>query len=217
MTVAAVVLAAGASRRLGQPKQVLALDGGTVLDATLSVARESGCAPVVVVLGGAAERVRADVDLTAGTVAVRRTIIRVQGKGLIASRVKSKASERGLIMPSWCVEMLRERRVHRGGFEGPVFPDSLGGWRDRSNVGRAFRAARLGSDFEWVKTHTYRKTVATLLDGSGASARMIALPALLIPSSCSVSPLPCVVGVRPAAPATCRRLRKARQPKNSVV
>jgi integrase len=105
---------------------------------------------------------------------VRRTIIRVQGKGLIASRVKSKASERGLIMPSSCVEMLRERRVHRGGFEGPVFPDSLGGWRDRSNVGRAFRAARLGSDFEWVKTHTYRKTVATLLDGSGASARMIA-------------------------------------------
>ena len=112
----------------------------------------------------------ADLDLTAGTVAVRRTIIRVQGKGLIASHVKSKASERGLIMPSWCVEMLSERRVHHGGFEGPVFPDSLGGWRDRSNVGRAFRAARLGSDFEWVKTHTYRKTVATLLDGSGARA-----------------------------------------------
>jgi integrase len=37
----------------------------------------------------------ADLDLAAGTVAVRRTIIRVQGKGLIASRVKSKASERG--------------------------------------------------------------------------------------------------------------------------
>ena len=116
----------------------------------------------------------ADLDLTAGTVAVHRTIIRVQGKGLIAKRVKSKASERGLIMPSWCVEMLRERRVRRGGFDGPVFPDSLGGWRDRSNVGRAFRAARQGSDFEWVRTHTYRKTVATLLDGSGASARMIA-------------------------------------------
>ena len=116
----------------------------------------------------------ADLDLTAGTVAVRRTIIRVQGKGLIASRVKSKASECGPIMPSWCVEMLGERRVRHGGFEGPVFPDSLGGWRDRSNVGRAFRAARQGSDFEWVRTHTYRKTVATLLDGSGASARMIA-------------------------------------------
>jgi integrase len=41
-------------------------------------------------------------------------------------------------------------------------------------VGKAFRAVRIGSDFEWVKTHTYRKTVATLLDQSGASARMIA-------------------------------------------
>jgi hypothetical protein len=33
---------------------------------------------------------------------------------------------------------------------------------------------RGGSDFESVKTHTYRKTVATLLDQSGASARMVA-------------------------------------------
>ena len=63
MTVAAVVLAAGSSRRLGQPKQVLALDGATVLDATLAVARESGCTPVVVVLGGSAGRVRDEVDL----------------------------------------------------------------------------------------------------------------------------------------------------------
>ena len=63
MTVAAVVLAAGASRRLGQPKQVLALDGATVLDATLTVARSSECQPIVVVLGGAADSVRAEVDL----------------------------------------------------------------------------------------------------------------------------------------------------------
>ena len=63
MTVAAVVLAAGASRRLGRPKQVLALDGGTVLDATLAVARASACQPIVVVLGGAADLVRAEVDL----------------------------------------------------------------------------------------------------------------------------------------------------------
>jgi molybdenum cofactor cytidylyltransferase len=63
VTVAAVVLAAGASRRLGRPKQVLALDGATVLDATLTVARASACQPVVVVLGGAADDVRAEVDL----------------------------------------------------------------------------------------------------------------------------------------------------------
>ncbi|MCW2763042.1 MAG: carbon monoxide dehydrogenase accesory protein [Marmoricola sp.] len=68
MTVAAVVLAAGSSRRLGQPKQVLPLDGDTVLGATLAVARESGFGQVVVVLGGSADLVRAQVDLTGVTV-----------------------------------------------------------------------------------------------------------------------------------------------------
>jgi hypothetical protein len=38
----------------------------------------------------------------------------------------------------------------------------------------AFREIRAGTDFDWVKPDTYRKTVATLLDGSGATARMIA-------------------------------------------
>src|SRR4051794_16857044 len=109
-----------------------------------------------------------DVDLAAGTIAVRRTIVRVAGQGLVAKRVKSRASERGLLLPPWCVELLRARRVRLGAFEGPVFPDSRGGWRDRSNVGKAFRSVRGGSSFEWVKTHTYRKTVATLLDESGA-------------------------------------------------
>lgn len=105
---------------------------------------------------------------------VQRTIIRVQGQGLVAKRVKSRASERRLLLPSWCVDLLKARRVRLGAFDGPVFADSRGGWRDRSNVGKAFRRVRDGSDFEWVKTHTFRKTVATLLDGSGASARMIA-------------------------------------------
>ena len=100
----------------------------------------------------------ADVDLSAGTVAVKRTIVRVKGRGLVAKRVKSRASERGLMVPDWCVSLLRARRVRLGAFEGPVFPDSRGGWRDRSNAGKAFRQVRGGSQFDWVKTHTYRKT-----------------------------------------------------------
>lgn len=116
----------------------------------------------------------ADVDLATGAIAVHRTIVRVKGKGLVANKVKSRASERRLLLPPWSVELLRARRIRLGGFEGPVFPDSRGGWRDRSNVGKVFREVRGGSDFEWVKTHTFRKTVATLLDQSGASARMIA-------------------------------------------
>ena len=61
MTVAAVVLAAGASRRLGRSKQTLALGQDTVLGTTLQVARRSRPERVVVVLGGAADDDRASV------------------------------------------------------------------------------------------------------------------------------------------------------------
>jgi molybdenum cofactor cytidylyltransferase len=49
--IAAVVLAAGASTRLGEPKQLVELAGETLLERAVRVARAAGCAPVVVVLG----------------------------------------------------------------------------------------------------------------------------------------------------------------------
>ena len=64
MNVAVVVLAAGGSRRLGRPKQLLDYRGATLLDATLATARGCGAGQVVVALGGAADEVRERVDLT---------------------------------------------------------------------------------------------------------------------------------------------------------
>lgn len=64
MNVAVVVLAAGGSRRLGRPKQLLDYGGATLLDATLTTARGCGAGHVVVALGGAADEVRERVDLT---------------------------------------------------------------------------------------------------------------------------------------------------------
>jgi molybdenum cofactor cytidylyltransferase len=51
MSVAAVVLAAGASTRLGELKQLVFLGEETLLERAVRVAREAGCLPVVVVLG----------------------------------------------------------------------------------------------------------------------------------------------------------------------
>ena len=57
--IAAVVLAAGASRRLGSPKQLAMLGDETLLERAVRRAREAGCSPVIVVLGAEHQRVLA--------------------------------------------------------------------------------------------------------------------------------------------------------------
>lgn len=49
MNIAAVVLAAGASRRLGRPKQNVVLAGETLLQRAVSLARNAGLSPIIVV------------------------------------------------------------------------------------------------------------------------------------------------------------------------
>jgi molybdenum cofactor cytidylyltransferase len=56
--ITGVVLAAGSSRRLGTPKQVLPYRETTLLGATLDLARDVGFHQLIVTLGGAAEAVR---------------------------------------------------------------------------------------------------------------------------------------------------------------
>jgi len=48
---AAIVLAAGASTRLGQAKQLIRIDGESLLHRTARLALDAGCSPVFVVLG----------------------------------------------------------------------------------------------------------------------------------------------------------------------
>jgi molybdenum cofactor cytidylyltransferase len=66
--VAGLVLAAGGSRRLGQPKQLLPYGDATLLGHTLATARACAFDQLVCVLGGGAEAVRAAVDLSGADV-----------------------------------------------------------------------------------------------------------------------------------------------------
>jgi molybdenum cofactor cytidylyltransferase len=66
--VTGLVLAAGGSRRLGEPKQLLPYGSGTLLDHTLETARASGLDQLIVALGGSSAEVRRKVDLSGADV-----------------------------------------------------------------------------------------------------------------------------------------------------
>jgi len=68
----AVILAAGASRRFGSPKQLLSYRGETLVERSVRLAREAGAGPVSVVLGYRAEAIRC--ALQRGRVSPGRTI-----------------------------------------------------------------------------------------------------------------------------------------------
>lgn len=59
ITLPVLVMAAGASRRMGHPKQLLPLGSGTVLTTVVDTLLAAGCSPVVCVLGASGPQVAA--------------------------------------------------------------------------------------------------------------------------------------------------------------
>jgi molybdenum cofactor cytidylyltransferase len=53
----AVIVAAGGSSRLGQPKQLLRFRGKSLVHHIVAAARQAGCSPVIVVIGSDSEKV----------------------------------------------------------------------------------------------------------------------------------------------------------------
>jgi molybdenum cofactor cytidylyltransferase len=68
--VCGLVLGAGGSKRLGRPKQLLPFGEGTLLGHVVGVARACAFDQLVVAIGGAADEVRAHVDLSGADVVV---------------------------------------------------------------------------------------------------------------------------------------------------
>jgi molybdenum cofactor cytidylyltransferase len=68
VTTAGLVLAAGSSRRMGSPKQLLLVDGKPLLELVVTHAIASSLDQVVVVLGAAADEIRSRVDLGRATI-----------------------------------------------------------------------------------------------------------------------------------------------------
>jgi molybdenum cofactor cytidylyltransferase len=80
--VAAIVLAAGASRRLGQPKQLLAYGNETLIQRAIRLADESGATPVFALLGANAKTISAAIVSGSAT-----TVLNQQWEQGIASSI----------------------------------------------------------------------------------------------------------------------------------
>jgi integrase len=117
-------------------------------------------------------------NLDAGTVEVRGTLIAVKGVGpTYKPAPKTAAGVRTLELPTWCVQMLAQRTGDRPAAPtDPVFPAPRGGLRDPSNTQADLKDAFTHAGIGWATSHTLRKTVATLMDHAGLSARAAADP-----------------------------------------
>jgi molybdenum cofactor cytidylyltransferase len=61
-TIGLIILAAGASTRMGTPKQLLLYRGISLLRHTVNIALESACHPVIVVLGAYFEQIKPEIE-----------------------------------------------------------------------------------------------------------------------------------------------------------
>jgi molybdenum cofactor cytidylyltransferase len=67
-----IVLAAGASSRLGQPKQLLRFKGETLLSRAIRVGLETQCRPIIVVLGSDAETLQEGINASSASIVVKQ-------------------------------------------------------------------------------------------------------------------------------------------------
>jgi integrase len=103
-----------------------------------------------------------DVDLDAGAVVIPGT-------------KSARSRRRPVSIPTWLADALRERRDRGVAITGLVFPSvTMGGRRDYRNTARQLRVLFDKAGYEWAVPHTFRRTVASLIDQAGLGVEMAA-------------------------------------------
>jgi integrase len=115
-----------------------------------------------------------DFDETAVALAITGKVVRAAGKGLLRiDETKTAAGHRTLPLPSFAVTVLSARRGRPYlGEQTMIFPSTAGTWRDPDNFRARWREVRETLGVPDVTSHSFRKTVATLIDDEGLSARI---------------------------------------------
>jgi integrase len=109
-----------------------------------------------------------DLDLAAerSTLTICGTLVFVKSQGLFRQGwTKSDVGYRMVVLLRFAVGMLLGRKlVVADNAHDAIFASRRGTWLSPSNVRRQWRNARADTGLAWVTPHTFRKTVATLID-----------------------------------------------------
>jgi integrase len=113
-------------------------------------------------------------DESATTLTITGKVIRASGKGLMRiDETKTAAGRRTLPLPSFAAIVLAARRdLPYLGQQPMVFPSTAGTYRDPDNFRARWVEVRSDLGVPSVTTHSFRKSVATLIDDEGLSARI---------------------------------------------
>lgn len=115
-----------------------------------------------------------DFDEENSTLTITGKVIRAAGKGLMRiDETKTAAGRRTVPLPSFAATVLVARRsLPYLGEQPMIFPSTAGTYRDPDNFRARWIEVRDDLGVPGVTTHSFRKTVATLIDDEGLSARI---------------------------------------------
>ncbi|HME74274.1 MAG TPA: tyrosine-type recombinase/integrase [Mycobacterium sp.] len=115
-----------------------------------------------------------DFDESAATLTITGKVVRASGQGLLRiDGTKTPAGHRALPLPTFAMTVLSARRSKAYlGEQSMIFPSMAGTWRDPDNFRARWREVRETLGVPDVTSHSFRKTVATLIDDEGLSARI---------------------------------------------
>ncbi len=115
-----------------------------------------------------------DFDAETGTIAFCGKVIREKSKGLVrVDETKTAAGRRVIPLPAFAIAMLTARRtLPYLGAQAVIFPSTSGTLRDPDNFAGQWRKTRDELGVPDISSHSFRKTVATLIDDAGLSARI---------------------------------------------
>ncbi|KUI44053.1 integrase [Mycobacterium sp. IS-1590] len=108
------------------------------------------------------------------TLTVTGKVVRAAGKGLLRiEETKTAAGRRTVALPIFAATVLSARRnVPYLGEQSMIFPSNAGTWRDPDNFRARWREVRADLGVADATSHSFRKSVATLIDDEGLSARI---------------------------------------------